>query len=240
MTMKRSRAPRAATSPAVDFPVESAPIDDLKPHPQNYKNHPEDQLLHLEHSIRENGFFKNVVVARENTILAGHGVVLAAKRMRLEHVPVRRLDLDPGDPRALKILAADNEIANLAETDDRALTEILRNLFRSDEGLLGSGFDEKQLAALAFVTRPASEIADADAAAHWLGMPSYTVGSDEYRLVVLFKTEADRDRFTAKAKLRIDKKVGKTHSTRWPWTDRVDGASVAFQEEGEAAEGEPS
>ena len=56
------------------YPVEQFSPDQLKPHPRNYRDHPQDQIDHLIQSIRENGFYRNVVVANDNTILAGHGV----------------------------------------------------------------------------------------------------------------------------------------------------------------------
>src|SRR5262245_35987685 len=135
-----------ATEPAA-LPVELVNLDDLRAHPRNYRQHPEDQLAHLEHSLREHGFYRNVVVARDLTILAGHGIVTAARRVGYASVPVHRLDLDPSSPKALKILAADNELPRFAETDDRALSELLRQIREEDvSGLLGTGYDEMMLA----------------------------------------------------------------------------------------------
>ena len=83
---------------------ETVPLDSLQDHPRNYREHPDDQLEHLIASIKEQGFYKNVAVARDGTILAGHGVVKAARKMGLEEIPVVRLDLEPDDPKALKLL----------------------------------------------------------------------------------------------------------------------------------------
>lgn len=127
------------------FVAEEVAIGDLRPHPRNYRRHPEDQLAHIEASIRSNGFYRNIVVARDGTILAGHGVVEAARRLGIERVPVVRLDVAPDDPRALRVLAGDNEIGKLAEVDDRALTEMLREIKESTEGLLGTGVDAEKL-----------------------------------------------------------------------------------------------
>lgn len=146
----------------------AAPIADLRPHPRNYQTHPEDQLAQLMKSIEQLGFYRNVVVARDNTILAGHGVVQAATKLGKQTVPVIKLDLDPNEPRALKVLVSDNEISNLAMTDDRALTELLKEILDTD-ALLGTGYDEQQLAALVFQTRTEAEIPTMDAAAEWAG-----------------------------------------------------------------------
>lgn len=176
---------------------EDLPLSDLRPHPRNYQQHPEDQLQHLEASIRQFGFFRNVVIARDGTILAGHGAVEAARRAGLETVPVHRLDLDPDSPEALKVLAVDNEVGRFAERDDRALTDLLRELTEADplSGLLGTGYDEMNLANLLAVTRHDSEIADFDAAAEWVGMPDYEPEGTAWRITVTFDNEDDRGTF---------------------------------------------
>lgn len=210
-------------------PVEEVPLSELTPHPRNYRSHPDDQLEHIVQSIKTHGFYRNVVVARDNVILAGHGVVQAARKLRKKTVPIIRIDIASDDPRALKLLAGDNEIGNLADDDDRKLTEMLKELMDTI-GLEGSGFNAEQLAALALVTRPSSEFASANEAALWAGLPEFEEGGIPIRLVIGFKTEADRARFVEQFKVRIDKSAikGQTWSTRWPWTDREKTASVKF------------
>lgn len=122
------------------------PVGKLKPHPRNYRHHPAEQLKHIVESIRQHGFYRNVVAAKDGTILAGHGVVLAAKQLKLATVPVVRLEVGPNDKRALRLLAGDNEIANGAENDEALLAKLLGE-FSADE-LLGTGFDEAGVDAL--------------------------------------------------------------------------------------------
>lgn len=55
------------------YDIEHVDPKRLKPHPRNYRGHPDDQLAHIERSIRDNGVYRNVLVARDYTILAGHG-----------------------------------------------------------------------------------------------------------------------------------------------------------------------
>lgn len=81
--------------------------------------------------MREFEFYKPIVIARDGTILAGHGIAEAARPLGIETVPVTRLDLDPDDPKALKILVDDNKVSGLAEQDDRALSEMLRGVPRT-------------------------------------------------------------------------------------------------------------
>lgn len=208
-------------------------VGDLKPHPKNYREHPADQLGHIIASIEKNGIYRNVVVAQDNTILAGHGVVQAATKMGFARLPVIRLNIDPDEPRALRILAGDNEISNLAEINDRMLTDMLKEIGDEDvEGLVGTGFTKESLAAIAMVTRPASEIADKNAANEWVGMPEYDEGEEAWKLIILFKDPDERDRFIREKEIESDavSKKKRTLSTRWPWTGRVDRTSVRFEE----------
>jgi hypothetical protein len=119
------------------------------PHPRNYVTHPQDELEHIKASLQAHGVYKNIVIARDNTILAGHGLVEAARQIGLDTLPCRRLDIDPLDPRALQVLTGDNEIMHLRQIDDRALADLFLEIAESaDGGLLGTGYDETALAQL--------------------------------------------------------------------------------------------
>lgn len=220
---------------------ETVLVADLRKHPRNYKSHPPDQLSHIADSLKANGFYKNVVISKDGTILAGHGVVEAAQTIGLKKIPVRRMPYGPEDPRAIKIVIGDNELGLLAERDDRMLTELLKDIKDKDVSLLGTGFDEKMFAALVMVSRPASEIRDMNEAAEWVGMPDYKDGETQIKLVITFKSEEDRKAYCKKTGAKIDKIAGLTWSTRWPWTDREDASSVRFAtkppEEGTDANG---
>ncbi len=199
--------------------TEWVPIASLTPHPRNYRTHPEEQLRHIGESLKQHGFYRNVVVARDGTILAGHGVVEAAAKVGITSVPIFRLPIDPLSPGALKVLTGDNELGKFAESDDRALSELLREIAAQDIdglGLLGTGYDPAMLASLVMVTRPASEIRTIDEAAEWVGMPEYTPGANPIRLIVSFDSDEDRARFVDEMKLRVDKTIGSTWSARWP------------------------
>lgn len=210
------------------FTTTRVSIDELKPHPRNYRQHPDDQLEHIIRSIEAHGFYRNIVVARDGTILTGHGVVQAARKMGKKRIPVIRLDISPDEPRAIKVLTSDNEIGNLAETDDRALTELLREIVGTDEGLIGTGFSEQQLAALTFVTRPASEIGTIDEASEWVGMPEYVPNTPVFKVIVNCDSVEDREAFLkfVNAEVRYAK-LG-TISIWWPEKQRADLSSLKF------------
>ena len=233
MASKQSKVDAAPTQDVQHLPVlavEQVALSDLQPHPRNYQAHPDDELAHIMESITTHGFYRNVVIAQDGTILAGHGVVEASRKLGLATVPAIRVDYAPDDPRALKLLVSDNEIRHLAEVDDRALSELLKELNDLSD-LLGTGYDEMMLANLALVTRPADEIEDIDAAAQWAGMPEYDdKGADRIQIIVNFANEQDRAEFCRLLGLdaRAIAKEGHGKSIWWPKETRDDLPSVRF------------
>jgi ParB-like chromosome segregation protein Spo0J len=207
-------------------------IDKLRPHPRNYRTHPEDQLKHLIESIKEFGIYKNIVVAQDYTILTGHALFEAAKLLNISKLPVKRFDYDPESPRALKILTNDNELGHFAVVDDRLLTDLLKQIKENDPtGLLGTGYDERMLANLVMVTRHENEIADINEAAHWVGMPEFDNEDSPYKLVVSFENEDMRNEFLKRIKVKnLSKATGKTLSMWWPQREKQDLKSVKFED----------
>jgi len=215
--------------------MEQVDIQDLKVHPRNYNNHPDDQIDHINAMIdlakelgAEDGIYRNIVIAKDGTILAGHGVVQAAIKRGLTTIPVTRLNIHPDDPRALKVLTGDNELRHLVERDDRALSDILKEIGGSDiTDLIGTGYDEMMLANLVMVTRPESEIADFDAAAEWVGMPEYEGQKLEYRMQVSFENKENRDKLCTL--IGIKSSDLKLQSTWYPPRERDDTNSIKFE-----------
>lgn len=209
-------------------------VEDLKPHPRNYRGHPQDQIDHIASSIKQHGFYRNVVCAEDGTILAGHGVVLAAKQLGMPEVPVIMLPIPADDPKAMKILTGDNELMRLAEVDDRLLSEILKEVRDVDvDGLIGTGYDEKMLANLVMITRPQSEINDIDEAAQWVGMPSFEPNINPKKIVVNFENAEDRVRFMDLIGAKVLNKShdeGNIWSIWWPEKEIEDKAAYRFVE----------
>src|ERR1051325_11422812 len=118
--------------------VERWPLDRLIPHARNSRTHSEDQVAQIAGSIAEFGFVNPVLVGNDGVIVAGHGRVLAARKLGLTEVPVIVLaHLSPTQRRALMI--ADNRIAQNAGWDDAMLAAELASLHDEnvDLGLLG-------------------------------------------------------------------------------------------------------
>ena len=211
------------------FKTKTVNVDTLKPHPQNYQEHPADQIDHIVQSIKLHGFYRNVVIANDNTILAGHGVVKAAKTMGKKRIPVIQLDIAPDDDRALKVLTSDNEIGNLAEVDDRALTELLKTIMHyGTNGLQGTGFNEQQLSALAFNTRTGNEINTINEAAEWLGMPDYEPKAQVLQVVVSFADAQDRADFFNTLGYRF---TDKTKSVWFPDKQNDDVSAIRYEDQ---------
>jgi hypothetical protein len=205
-------------------------IDTLKSHPKNYREHPDDQLAHIIHSIETNGLYRNIVVANDYTILAGHGVVKACKKMGITEVPIIHLDIEPDSSQALKILTGDNEVGRLAEVDDRELSEILKEIKVTDmDELLGTGYDAMMLANLAMVTRPASEIANVNEAAEWIGLPDYEPKEDVYKVVMSFRNAEDRNQFVDLCDIPQGNENSLTWSCWWPQKKKEDVSSLKYE-----------
>ena len=67
--------------------IEDIAVDELKPWPQNYRQHPPEQLARLARSLSRNGQRKAIVVQKgTNRIIAGHGVWMVARDLGWETV----------------------------------------------------------------------------------------------------------------------------------------------------------
>ena len=67
--------------------IEQWPVARLKPYAQNARTHSEDQIAKLAASLVEYGWTAPVMVSDDGEIVAGHGRLLAAQHLGLDHVP---------------------------------------------------------------------------------------------------------------------------------------------------------
>lgn len=118
-------------------------VETLIPHARNARTHNDAQVALIAGSIREFGFASPVITDGDNGILAGHGRVLAARKLGLEEVPTIDLaHLSEAQKKAF--LLADNRIGEKGGgTDDEMLASLLGEL-KIDEGFDLSilGYDE--------------------------------------------------------------------------------------------------
>src|SRR5690606_17059555 len=148
MAAASMRSPPSAASrspmPREELAVERWPIERLLPYAANARTHPEDQVAQIAGSIAEFGFNVPCLVDERGVLIAGHGRLLAARKLGLAEVPVIRLDhLTDGQARAFRI--ADNQIVVNAGWDDATLSAELARLKEDGVDLELLGFPEAEL-----------------------------------------------------------------------------------------------
>lgn len=127
--------------------TERRAIGDLIPFARNSRTHSDEQVAQIAASIREFGWTNPILVDGDNGIIAGHGRLMAARKLGMAEVPVIVLDhLTDAQKRALVI--ADNKLALNAGWDFDLLASEIEGL--TEEGFDTSllGFSEDELAKL--------------------------------------------------------------------------------------------
>ncbi len=130
-----------------DPQIEMMSVADLVPYARNSRTHDDAQVAQIAASIREFGFTNPVLIDAQGGIIAGHGRVLAARKLKLEQVPCIMLDhLTETQRRAYVI--ADNKLALNSGWDEELLKLELSDL--NDEGfdLDLTGFTSEEILAL--------------------------------------------------------------------------------------------
>ena len=127
--------------------IEHLALDALIPYARNSRTHSDEQVAQIAGSIREFGFTNPVLIDGEGGIIAGHGRVMAARKLGLDNVPCIRLaHLTEAQKRAYII--ADNKLALNAGWDDEMLALEFEELRGEDFDLSLTGFDAEELDAL--------------------------------------------------------------------------------------------
>jgi DNA modification methylase len=124
--------------------IEYVPVAVLIPYAANSRTHSDAQVAQIAASIREFGFTNPILINGENTIIAGHGRLMAARKLGLEEVPTIVLDhLSKAQQKALVI--ADNQLALNAGWDVDMLKAEIEDLNLEDFDISLLGFDDKFL-----------------------------------------------------------------------------------------------
>lgn len=93
-----------------DPQIEMMAVADLVPYARNSRTHDDAQVAQIAASIREFGFTNPVLIDAQGGIIAGHGRVLAARKLKLEQVPCIMLDHLTDTQRRAYVIA-DNALA---------------------------------------------------------------------------------------------------------------------------------
>lgn len=107
--------------------IETLAIDRLIPYARNSRTHSDEQVAQVAASIREFGFTNPVLIDGDGGIIAGHGRVMAARKLGMDKVPCIRLaHLTEAQRRAYVI--ADNKLALNSGWDDQMLALEFKDL----------------------------------------------------------------------------------------------------------------
>ena len=124
-----------------------AAVKDLIPYARNTRTHTDQQVNQIVASIKEFGFTNPVLIDEENMIIAGHGRVMAANKLKLKKIPTVSLThLTEAQKRAYTI--ADNRLALNAGWDEDMLRIELQDLDSLDFDIGLLGFDEMEIDSL--------------------------------------------------------------------------------------------
>lgn len=127
--------------------IKEVEITALIPYAKNSRTHDDAQVAQIAASIKEFGWTNPILVDGDKGIIAGHGRLMAARKLKMDKVPVIELSgMTEAQKKAYVI--ADNRLALNAGWDNAMLTIELQDL--EDEGfdLSLTGFDDSELDAL--------------------------------------------------------------------------------------------
>jgi DNA modification methylase len=124
--------------------IEQIEVSKLIPYAKNSRTHDDAQVAQIAASIKEFGWTNPILVDGDKGIIAGHGRLMAARKLGLDKVPVIELkDMTEAQKKAYVI--ADNKLAMNAGWDMDFLKLELQDLENADFDLSLTGFDDKEL-----------------------------------------------------------------------------------------------
>lgn len=127
--------------------VERRPVAELVPYARNARTHSPEQVDQIAASIREWGWTTPVLVDEEGGLIAGHGRVMAAKKLGIGEIPVM-VASGWSDAQKKAYVLADNKLALNAGWDTEMLKVELAELSEMEFNLDLTGFDADELATL--------------------------------------------------------------------------------------------
>lgn len=116
------------------------PVDKLIPYINNSRTHSDEQVAQIAASIKEFGWTNPILVDGENGIIAGHGRLMAARKLGYTEVPTIELK-DLTETQRKAYIIADNRLALNAGWDNEMLTIELNDLLADGFALEMLGFD---------------------------------------------------------------------------------------------------
>lgn len=124
--------------------IEHVSVESLIPYARNSRTHSDEQVAQIAASIKEFGWTNPILVDGENGIIAGHGRLLAARKLKMSQVPVIQLD-GMTETQKKAYIIADNKLALNAGWDDELLRLELDDLNLAEFKIELLGFDANEL-----------------------------------------------------------------------------------------------
>ena len=153
------QASEAVATSTMLYPYKAASVADLIPYARNARTHSDEQVAQIAASIREFGFINPVILDGDKGIIAGHGRVLAARKLKLKEVPALEVSgLSDAQKRAY--ILADNKLALNAGWDSDLLKVELSELQMDGFDIDLIGFNADELAKL--LADPTEGLTDPD------------------------------------------------------------------------------
>lgn len=131
----------------INFPSIKAKVNDLIPYARNSRTHSDEQVTQIASSIKEFGFTNPVLIDKDKGIIAGHGRVMAAKKLGMKEVPCIVAD-GWTDAQKKAYVIADNKLALNAGWDNTTLALEFAELQELGFDLSLTGFSAQELAAI--------------------------------------------------------------------------------------------
>jgi len=137
----------------VSSKIEQVSVEKLLPYARNSRTHSDAQVAQIAASIREFGFTNPVLIGNDDDIVAGHGRLLAARKLGMDSVPCIRVGhLTETQKRAYVI--ADNKLALNAGWNDEMLRLEIEALQEANFDVEKTGFSKDELLDLFSILNP--------------------------------------------------------------------------------------
>ena len=127
--------------------IEQRKVSELIPYANNSRQHSDAQVAQIAASIKEFGWTNPILVDASNGIIAGHGRLMAARKLAMTEVPVIQLS-HLSDNQRKALIIADNKLALNAGWDEELLKIELSELLDADFNLELIGFEAEELDAI--------------------------------------------------------------------------------------------
>jgi len=119
-------------------------VEDLIPYVNNSRKHSDEQVAQISASIKEFGWTNPILIDGTNSIIAGHGRLMAARKLKMDEVPTIEIS-HLTDTQRKALVIADNKLALNADWDNTLLTIELDDLLKDGFALDILGFNEQEI-----------------------------------------------------------------------------------------------